>query len=365
MKSILPTETRLVDILQRRFQMHNLPAAARLESIDGSKLILSAIAIICGILFALFIWASLSSMEIIAVSNGELVPKGQATVLQHLEGGIVTQIYIKDGDEVVPGQLLMKLDPTAAMAELNQMQNHAAELINGNKTTTKNTANNFSGQLETLNKQLALQKKELAMYTNLVNTGAVSMRDYLVEQRTLNQILGQIDYTKAEFLQTQNSIQKLEDKVNRLTIRSPIHAIVQGLHSHVGSVLQPGAIIMELIPLDQELVVESKIPTTDIGHVKVGDPVKVKIHTYEYTRYGVVTGTLTNISATTFMNEKNVPYYKGTVTLDRNYIGDDPNKNRLLPGMTAEVDINTGKQSILQYLFKPIQTALSSSFHER
>src|SRR5260221_695768 len=106
-------------------------------------------------------------------------------------------------------------------------------------------------------------------------------------------------------------------------------------------------------------------PTIDVGNIRVGDAVKVKVRTFDYTRYGVITGKVIHISASSFSDEKNIPYFKGIIALDRNYVGNNPHYNRIFPGMTVEADINTGKKSLLQYLLKPIQVALTSSFHEK
>ncbi len=364
----------LLDLLRRRFQLNYLPPAERLENNNGSLLIIILIGIICAILLALLLWASFAKIEETAVTFGEIVPKDKAHIIQHLEGGIVSVVYIKEGEEVKPGQLLLKLDSTAVLAELQQLQSKAAELVEGTNDLSivnvqlnelRQRKMNFAGRLETLEEQLVLQKKELTMYDILVKRGAASERDHLRIQQMVNQTEGEIDKTKAEYIETEHLIKKLDDRMNRLNIKSPIHGLIQGLQIHPGSVIQPGGVILEIIPLDEELVVETKIATTDIGHIKVGDHVKIKVRTFDYTRYGMVTGKLTTISATTFSDEKNVPYYKGTIRLDNDYVGNDPTQNRLLPGMTVEADIDIGTKSLMKYLLKPIQTAFTSSFHER
>lgn len=374
-KSLHPErKVMLVELLLRRFQSQYLPPAWRLENKDSSKLVIASIIVISILLFFFVFWAAVTNVEEIAKTSGEVVPQGNVRSIQHLEGGIIAEIYVKNGDVVQAGQPLLRLDPTAALSELEQMQNRATGLVNtGNASQTVTVQLNklqaqeitYRGQLETLTRQLELQLKELAMYEKLSHTGYASQRDYLAEQRAAYQIQGEIDKVKSEYVQIQSAIAKLEDRVNRSVIQSPAHGSVHGLQLHVGNVIKPAETMLSIVPLDQTLVVEAKILTTDIGHIKVGDPVKVKIKTYDYTRYGVITGKVSSLSATTFSDDKNNTYYKGIITLDHNYVGKNPKLNQLQPGMTAEADINTGSKSLLRYLFKPIQAAISSSFHER
>lgn len=122
---------------------------------------------------------------------------------------------------------------------------------------------------------------------------------------------------------------------------------------------------MEVVPLDQHLVVEARISPRDIGHLQVGQTVRVKISSYDFARYGALDGNLAFISATTFPGVQGQPYYRGRISLSQNYVGDDPQKNIVLPGMTAEADIVTGKKTILAYLLKPIHLSLRTALTER
>ena len=123
--------------------------------------------------------------------------------------------------------------------------------------------------------------------------------------------------------------------------------------------------MVEIVPLDRELVVEVRISPANIGHVRPGQPVAVKVATYDFARYGAIDGRLERISATTFEDEEGRPYYKGRMALDRPYLGDQPDRNLVLPGMTVTADINTGRKTLLAYLVKPVYTALDRGFRER
>ncbi len=170
----------------------------------------------------------------------------------------------------------------------------------------------------------------------------------------------------SELEQNRELIRKLEARVTRLDVKSPVRGIVKGLKINtIGAVVQPGNTLMSIVPLDEDLVVETKIPPHQIGHVSVGQPVKVKVSAYDFARYGVVNGTVQAISATTFSDAGGQPYYRGKVLLQKHYVGDSAILNPVLPGMTVTAEIITGEKTVLDYLLKPIHASLATAFSER
>ena len=170
----------------------------------------------------------------------------------------------------------------------------------------------------------------------------------------------------SELAQVHESLGRLQDRVKRLTISAPSRGYVKGLVQHYGgAVIQPGGLICELVPVGKELMVEAKLDTRDIGHLVPGQKVKVKVGTYDPARYGFVWGTLHLVSANSFMDEKNKPYFKGQILLEHDYVGHEEGKYRVAPGMTVNTEIMTGEKTLLQYMLKPIFTQLHESFHER
>ena len=121
---------------------------------------------------------------------------------------------------------------------------------------------------------------------------------------------------------------------------------------------------MEIMPTGETLVVEARITSADIGYVAVGQPVKIKVSSFDYGRFGVVDGLLEFISATTFDGEHGGKYYRGRVTLKQNYVGTHT-EMKIMPGMTVQAGIITGKKSVLTYLLKPVQRALEDGLSER
>lgn len=418
------------------------------------------------VLFIVFflVWASLTTIHEVAISYGSITPKTDVFAVQHVQGGTIKKILVKNGQEVVEGQSLVMLDPDMARETLEKAQSKeltlmlnaarleafidkkSAQSIDWN-AIVKNLAYNTSdhhaliqksikedvrylnqqnaerdkqtdifkekiiqkkaelkqyhdSQLE-LAKKLELYEKEQKMYESVVDKGYVSRREYLESQRKtiearsqLKQVKAKIDASKSAIQEAQQELAKAEAVFNKqaleklddidgellavrhtilndtelkkkLLIKAPIAGIVKGLTLSVGSVVPPAASVMEIVPTHSPMIVECKISTKDIGNVKVGDPAKVRVAAYDYTRYGDVNGRLISISPSTFTTEKGLPYYKGKVTLEKSYVGDNPKANVLVPGMTVEVNIITGKKSIMAYLMKPITRGLNSSFRER
>lgn len=119
------------------------------------------------------------------------------------------------------------------------------------------------------------------------------------------------------------------------------------------------------MPLEGNLIIETQIQPKDIGHVKTGQSVNVKISSYDFSRYGTIEGVLEYISATTFVNDDGTRYYMGRVSIAKNYVGNNEKENLIVPGMTVQADIVTGAKSILAYLLKPIHTSVTTAFTER
>lgn len=165
----------------------------------------------------------------------------------------------------------------------------------------------------------------------------------------------------------QETLDTTLDRVNRLTMRAPVDGIVKGLTvSTIGEVIDSGEILMEVVPVGDQLIVEMRITPRDVGQVREGQRVELKVSSFDFAKHGTVEGILSSVSATTFENDKNEePYYLGRIALDRSYLGDDPTRNNMLPGMTVEAQIVTGSKTILAYLLKPIHKSLSSALSER
>ena len=122
---------------------------------------------------------------------------------------------------------------------------------------------------------------------------------------------------------------------------------------------------MEVVPVDEDLILEARISPVDIGHISIGQKATVKITTFDFALFGSIDGEITKLSASTFKDRENEVYYKAEIRLAQNFVGDESAANRLLPGMVTEIDINTGERTVLRYLPRPVFQSLDVALSER
>lgn len=245
-----------------------------------------------------------------------------------------------------------------------------------------------------------LTSQELRVTQPLLKTGAVSQVDILRLRRDVARYCGeakaaeaQIERIKAaieeaeskveeasltmrnqarvELSETRSRLSSLEqerlglaDRVNLAAIRSPVNGTVKSLLSNtIGGVVQPGADILEIVPMDDTLLLEVRINPRDIGFLRPGQKAEVKFTAYDFTIYGGLEGEVEQIGADSIMDEQGNSYYVARVRTDKAYVRDDTLP--IIPGMVAEVHILTGKRTVMQFLLKPVLRAKSNAFTER
>lgn len=187
---------------------------------------------------------------------------------------------------------------------------------------------------------------------------------------TVNQIkrdaLAEMGTVKAEAAEVEETINNLKARVERLVITAPSRGYVQDIKVQtVGQVVQPGALLMQIVPDDAPLEAMIRIAPKDIGYVRVGQPVKLRVTTFDYARFGLAKGSLKRVTASSIMGEDNKPYYRGWVKLDQPYVGNVPGRYPLQAGMAVDAEIITGEKTLMAYLAKPVIDAFSTAFRER
>jgi HlyD family secretion protein/adhesin transport system membrane fusion protein len=428
----------------------HLAQAVQLEESGTAPLIRFTMVLASLACLAFITWAGFTHIDEVAVAEGEVNPVGSVKTVQHLEGGLVEEIIVKEGELVDVDQPLIKLSPAGALADLEQTRAREMTLLLKSerlRAFADNRSPDFSfakgyerlisdnfaiwqGQVQardtarsvimsqidqkrsdlrvletqqiTLREQVESVKTILSMKTGLLEKGLISRVNYLDTKREtarlegeLNRTIGQavtardatremeqrlidqqstlhkqtmddLGITVSELAQVQESIGRLEDKVKRLVVPSPVRGYVKGLTvRNPGAVIQPGGMVCEIVPVDQDMKVDAKVLPRDVGHLKVGQKVRVKVTTFDFARYGAINGELSSISATSFLNDKGEPYFKAQVKLGKSYVGDEPGMHTVTPGMTVQTEIITGDKTLLQYMLKPIFTQVRQSFHER
>ncbi|HAS89860.1 MAG TPA: hypothetical protein DCS48_11240 [Desulfovibrio sp.] len=170
----------------------------------------------------------------------------------------------------------------------------------------------------------------------------------------------------SELAEVKQRLTERQTSLNRLLINSPAAGIIKSLpFTTLGAVVNPSEILAEIVPVDVDLMVEVQISPREIGFIHQEQPVTIRIDTFDYARYGTIDGVMEKISPTTFTGPKGELYYQGEVAPQKKFLGSDPTKNVLIPGMTAEVDIITGEKTVFEYLLKPVFTLAHDSFTER
>lgn len=431
-------------------QLRILSQSAMLEEARTPYLIRTTMLIICLAFFIFVTWTACTKIKEMARTTGEIIPSSYVQSIQHLEGGIVKEILVRDDDSVKKGQVLIRLegenvhaDHKRVLAKLHHLRLKAARLrafISGNREEFNRLSKKISRhsteedllasmldglkrqqeilnqqlnqkkeqkklleeQLETAKKALQIAKTAFKTQNQLYKERLVAETTYLAVVREMNQQQGQVNQLTVKVNQAREAIseyewrlqsllvetrnkaleklgsiegeiaetealqKKLADQIARLDIRSPVDGLVKGLEVHtIGGVIAPGRQLMEIVPAGSDLLAEVKISPNDIGHIKVGYPVIVKITSYDFSRYGAINGTVTGLSATTFANQHGQTFYKGMISLEKNYVGNTEGQNMILPGMIVNADIITGEKSLLAYFLKPIYKAMNSAFRER
>lgn len=215
-----------------------------------------------------------------------------------------------------------------------------------------------SGEVSRITEEIGVTENELAESINRrTDTINQSQRDALSELGTV----------RAEMAEVEETLQRLQGRVSRLEVRAPIRGYVLDMKvQNVGQVVQPGTLLMQIVSDNNaQLEAEVRISPRDIGFVRVGQPVNMRVTSYDYSRFGFVKGHLKRISASSMVDENKTSYYQGLIELEHPYVGEVPGRNLLQSGMTVEAEILTGEKTLLVYLVKPLIDVVSMSFHER
>ena len=444
-------DTAIQRFRRSRRMARYLSHAVLLEEGGISVFVRSAMVMLSVGFLALIAWSATTEIKETAITFGQVMPTSAVNKIQHLEGGIIEEIMVRDGDLVEKGQVLLRLKADGAQAELSQTETRLGNLqleaerfralAEGRepdftilherypelaqnqeeiyRIQTELDANQneilqvqikernaelaqLSEQEATLRKSVDLLSQEVTMRRSLYEQGLNSKVLFLNIQRELNEAQGNLSGVVAEqararetiaeaklrlneleksqreesitelgrlggeIAQAREALRKLRDRVARLEIVAPTRGYIKGLQfTTIGGVIAPAQVVMELVPIDDVLIAETRISTEDIGHVHLGQPVTVKVSAFDFIRYGGIEGELVSISASTFVDEEGRPYYKGKVALEADAVGEGASAQKIIPGMTVQADIQTGERTLLQYLLKPVYVSLDQAFSER
>ncbi|WP_336768873.1 HlyD family type I secretion periplasmic adaptor subunit [Pantoea endophytica] len=350
------------------------------------------------------IWAWFGVLDEVSTGTGKVIPSSRDQVLQSLEGGILTELYVHEGDQVQAGQVVARLDATrsqsnvgesaaryraalAAAARLNAEVNDQPlsfpaelnkfpDLMASETRLYKTRRAQLTDATAQFKESLALANRELAITQRLAKTGAASSVEVLRLQRDKSDLeLKLTDMRSQYYVQAREELAKAnaeadsmaqvvkgrEDTVTRLTIRSPMRGIVKNIKvSTVGGVVPPNGELMNIVPMNDRLLIEARLSPRDIAFIRPGQRAVVKISAYDYAIYGGLNGVVEGISPDTIQDEvkPEIYYYRVFIRTDNDYVQNKAGKRfSISPGMVSTVDIKTGEKTVMDYLIKPFNKA--------
>ncbi|UTW55553.1 HlyD family type I secretion periplasmic adaptor subunit [Kordiimonas sp. SCSIO 12610] len=429
-----------------------LARAVQLEETDPPQALRLALQLITAVVVVFIIWASFTSFAEKAITPGEVLPVGRVEPIQHLEGGLVKEVLVQEGQEVKSGEVLMRLDGAALNNELNSAAARTAslalelerlrafveerepdfgvyattfaEIVSDQKAVFESAVANRKARREALDAQITARGREITgvqseaasfeeqvaiatetvrIRQDLAGSGSGSRLALLEAQEQLasakaalasrqtalgraqaaladaqatrleldeelsNEALENISRINTEYLTAKERLDLLEERLERTAIRAGVDGIVTGLVTErPGLVVGSGDTLMNIVPSNNNLIAEVKLSPKDVGHIKAGVSVFVRVDSYKFGRYGGINGVVEQVSADSFDDDPEYgPYFKTRIKLEKDYVGPDPASNRIVPGMTLTADIKTGEKSLLAYLLRPVRNSLESAFSER
>ena len=354
-------------------------------------------------------WADTAIIDEVTRSEGKIIPSSREQVIQSLEGGILVDLEVREGDIVDAGQVLLRIDDTRSGASLREGQNKVnvlraeiarlaaeadggsprfddsldSELVQRQLALFQSRRRALNESVGAVSRNLRLAEEELAMTEPMVARGAVSEVDVLRLKRDIVDLKGRIQdrrntfraESRAELAQKQAELSGIEeivtareDEVKRSVIRSPMRGTVKNIRVTTrGGVIGPGEDIMEIVPLEDRLLVEAKVRPSDVAFLRPGQAATVKLTAYDYTIYGSLQGSLEQISADTISDENNPQdtYYRVYIRTETAELEGKDGPLPVIPGMVATAEVLTGQKSVLEYLLKPVLKVRDGALHER
>lgn len=398
------------------------------------------------------LWAAWSEIDVVTRGEGRVITSSQVQLIQNLEGGILAEIPVREGETVEKDQVLFRLDATrfessyregeqqkfALQARIARLAAEAGgtvpempaglgekhpEIVKQELALHAARAKDLASKIDILREQLAQRRneiielrarektqreglaiiaREIAISAPLVTQGVISEVELMRLQReqvrirteveaaslaaprvesSIAEVRRKIDETtsafraqagaelalsRAELAKHAETLPALEDRVTRTTVRSPVKGIVKSiLNKTLGGVVQPGNPLAEIVPLEEQLLVEARIKPADIAFIAVGQRAVVKVTAYDYSIYGGLEGKIVLVGADSIVPQQGEPYYIVHVRTAASVLKFGGKSLPVIPGMTTSVDVLTGKKSVLNYLLKPVNRAMERALSER
>ena len=449
MSTSAPNNTQKFDYQPEDIEYMSSLSAAVLEQQTPKSHV--AVWLACLGIIWLLVWSAFAEIDERTRGMGKVIPTQKIQKVQNLEGGIIEQLYVKEGDRVEKGQPIIKISdvnfagsfnenrlkmyeliaksyrleaeasgnpfnvPQAVQEEMPKLLEHEKSLYHAHMKQLRNNQAIIDNQisqkenelLETKVKQTELKnaydliQREIAITEPLTKNNVVSEVQFLQIKRQATMINGDYQAAAHTVSKIEENIEELKkkrnelayefqnrskqewnkvvaeidrikeeqsvlaDRVKRTIVRSPVDGTVnQILINTVGGVIRPGMDLIEIVPDDEALLIEAKINPADIAYIYPGQSAMVKFTAYDFSIYGGLEGTVKHVSADTITDERDNSYYLVQIQTQKKHLGNDERPLEIMVGMTANVDILTGKKTVLDYLLKPILKVKQNAMRE-
>jgi len=428
--------------------MSELEAATRLRPAKAATLMLYSI---MALVVFFIIWAGVSEVDQRTRGQGQVVPSQEVQIIQSLEGGILAELLVREGELVKKGQILMRISdvqfsseergtearftglslkkarleaeaagrgfvvpediaakvPRLAANELALYESRQKELENAyailDDRISKAEADlgEIGAQINRLSENRRLLRQELSITRDMVAKRAVPKLEEIRLSRELSDIDGQINANverkkslqaelevsrrersaqsdkfrskalaelsdvETDIAALEESLKSIGDRVDRTELRAPVAGIVNNIAlKTIGGVVEPAMRLIEIVPVDDELKIIARVPPDEIAFIRSGQEAKVKITAYDAAKYGSLSGELVRIGANSVTDRQGGIFFEIEVKTEKNHLGTEEHPLPITPGMVAQVEVITGKRTILEYLLKPLLRARDVIFTE-
>ncbi len=398
-------------------------------------------------------WACFFQLDIVSQAEGEVIPSSRVRPVQHLEGGIIRKINVREGESVAKGQELIVLEATASDSTVDELEVRVTSLrvniarleaedkgldapgypqdiyekfpalierslklfqtrkarvesdltseqekikqreqdirqITSRQRNSRNSLKLLREQIEisaglledgltSRYKHLGFLKEESKLKSSIEEDSAklAKARSALAQAKAdigeirnsyLASVREDLQESRREFDELSQRLRKFEDNLNRTIIRSPVDGVIKTLYVvSTGEVVKSGMTIMDIVPAGDKLVIEARLPISDIGYVKDGQKAVVKLASGDAARFGNIDGKVVNISPDADSTERGLTFYRVRIETEKDFFEHDGNYYRLFPGIRVIAGIHIGTRSVMEYLLEPFMGSMSYAMRER
>jgi adhesin transport system membrane fusion protein len=374
----------------------------------SATVILSFLALSGGLL-----WAAFDEIDQVSRAQWQIIPTGRVQIVQSVEGGMIARLLAREGDHVTKGQLLVELDDRQASAAVAEISNKIAALRIANArieaelagkpvqfpldlsrypALIANQTSLYEGRVheqdqavEALSQIVRIVSQDYELRLSLAKKGLVAKTVLLAQERALKEAEAQLAARESKYLEdlqaeyakngeelaiAQELLAQRQTALDNHIVRAPVSGIVKNVHlTTVGGVFRPGDEVLQIVPHDGALVVEAKLSPASISYVYIGQPASSKFDAYDSNLFGSARGKVTYVSADTLTEMRagiEQPFYRVQLSVDTSHMREhDGVRVDLQPGMTVTVEMKGIKNTVLNFLLKPVTKTLSDSFGER